>query len=462
MGYTGQSFAQSRDFGWFDAVHPDDRERARLAWVESLRSRWPYEVRVRIWHAASKSYRHIVARAVPLTDENGEVREWVGACTDIHEEAERAQTLLEADRRKDEFLATLAHELRNPLAPILNGLYILRLRGNTEGALANVYQMLDRQVKQLVRLVDDLLEVSRITRGKLELRRERVQLEAVLASALETSRPLVEARQHELALSLPAQPLALYADPTRLAQVVANLLNNAAKYTEPGGRIELRARCEPGCALIEVRDTGVGIPREMLGRIFELFTQLDQSLERTQGGLGIGLTLVKHLVEMHGGSVEAWSEGPGRGSEFRVRVPLAEPHSARGSAPARSASRRPAGADRPRRILVVDDNRDAAESLGLLLELRGHEVRLAYDGYTALASARATTPDVVFLDIGLPGMNGYEVARQLRREPALREIVLVAQTGWGQAGDRQRALDAGFDHHLVKPIAPEDMERVLS
>jgi two-component system CheB/CheR fusion protein len=457
MAYTGQSFAQSRDFGWFDAVHPDDRERARLAWVESLRSRWPYEVRVRIWHAASRTYRHIVARAVPLTDETGEVREWVGACTDIHEEAERAQTLLEADRRKDEFLATLAHELRNPLAPILNGLYILRLRGKTEGALASVYQMLDRQVKHLVRLVDDLLEVSRITRGRVELRKERTTLQWIIDNAIETSRPSIDEAGHHLEVNVPAEPLALEADPIRLAQVLTNLLNNAAKYTDRNGQILVTARRDGGDAVVTVRDNGRGIAADMLPRIFDLFTQASSGRAHPHGGLGIGLTLVRSLVELHAGTVTAHSAGLLRGSEFTVRLPLQ-------ASPADRVEPTPVAREPSltRRILVVDDNRDAADSLGVVLALHGMEARTAHDGYAALEALDEFRPSVILLDLGLPGIDGYEVAQRVRQHPHGRHATIIALTGWGQERDRRRSADVGMDHHLVKPVDIEALRQLLA
>jgi CheY-like chemotaxis protein/two-component sensor histidine kinase len=367
----------------------------------------------------------------------------------------------EADRRKDEFLATLAHELRNPLAPIRNALEVQRLAGDDRPAVERSRQMMERQLRQMVRLVDDLLDVSRITRGKLELQRERVDLAAVVGSALETSRPLIDASKHQISVSLPQRPLTLEADAVRLAQVVSNLLNNAAKYTPEGGRIWLSAEAEAGSAVIRVRDTGLGIPGEMLGRVFDMFMQMDQSLERAQGGLGIGLTLVKRLVEMHGGTVEAHSDGPGKGSELVVRLPLAAGE-AETDALARAAGDARKQPPPSRRILVVDDNQDSADTLAMLLELHGNEVQVAYDGPEALAAARDFGPEVVFLDIGLPGMDGYEVARQMRAEPLLGKAMLVAQTGWGQEEDKQRALDAGFDHHLTKPVDPAALDGLLA
>ncbi len=372
------------------------------------------------------------------------------------------QALRETDRRKDEFLATLAHELRNPLAPIRNSLQILKMPRLDAATVERSREMMERQVHQLVRLVDDLLDVSRVMRGKIELRKEQVELSAVVARAVETVQPLIDAQGHELTVGLPPESLPLDADPVRLAQVVGNLLTNAAKYTESNGRIWLTAQRQGEEAVLRVRDTGIGLAPDMLPHIFELFVQVDHAATRSQGGLGIGLTLVKNLVEMHHGTVEAHSEGLGAGCEFVVRLPLMpQVHRQRieeenGEAPQESA--RSSG----HRLLVVDDNRDAADSLAMLLRLQGHEVRVAHDGLAALELAEGYRPEMVFLDIGMPGMDGYEVARRLRRQPGLENIRLAALTGWGQAEDRRRTAEAGFDHHLVKPVEPNALESLLS
>ncbi|WP_438021853.1 GAF domain-containing protein [Sorangium sp. So ce233] len=375
------------------------------------------------------------------------------------ENARLYDQLRDQDRRKDEFLATLAHELRNPLAPIRTGLEILHVAGSGEQA-RKILDMMERQVGHMVRMVDDLLDVSRITRGKVELRRERVDLRSVLNGALETSRPLIEAAAHELAVRLPAEPLLLDADPTRLAQVFANLLNNAAKYTPGGGVIRLAAQREGAGVVVRVVDNGVGIPADMLPKVFDMFTQVVRSIDRAQGGLGIGLTLVRRLVELHGGTVHAESEGPGHGSTFTVRLPLAaaeEPAS-------RHSSPGPAGRDAAAalRILVVDDNVDGAESLALLLRMSGHRTRAVHTGPEAMTAARELGADVVFLDIGLPGMSGYEVARRLRAEPGFAGLVLVALTGWGTEDDRRQAREAGFDHHLTKPVDAAEVRRLVA
>jgi signal transduction histidine kinase/CheY-like chemotaxis protein len=368
--------------------------------------------------------------------------------------------LKEGDRRKDEFLATLAHELRNPLAPVRNALQLMRLSGDDRAACTQSRQMVERQIGHMVRLIDDLLDVSRVSRGKVELRRERLELRTVIHAAVEISRPIIEAGDHELIVTLPEAPLALEADATRLAQVVSNLLTNAAKYTEPGGRIWLSAQREGEQVVIRVRDTGIGIARDMLPRVFELFTQLDHSVERSQGGLGIGLTLVRALISLHGGRVEAASAGEGRGSEFTVFLP-ALPDGEAASRGCHEEEDPRAGAF-SRRILVVDDNLDAADSLAMLLKMFGHEVRTAASGAAALAAVEADKPEVVFLDLGMPGMSGLEVARRLRQAPGGSSLCLVALTGWGAEEDRRRSREAGFDHHLVKPVAPAELQSYLN
>jgi signal transduction histidine kinase/DNA-binding response OmpR family regulator len=366
----------------------------------------------------------------------------------------------EADRRKNEFLSMLAHELRNPLAPIRNATQILRLRLPDEPDLLAVRDIIDRQVEHLVRLVDDLLDISRITRGKIRLLLEPVDIASIVARALETSRPVIDERHHGLTVSLPQEPLRVHADLVRLAQVLSNLLNNAAKYTEDGGTITLTVREEDGEAVVRVRDTGMGIPAETLPHVFDLFVQAERSLDRSQGGLGVGLTLVRGLVEMHGGRVEAASDGPGRGSEFTVRLPALD--MARIARPsANGNSQFPVGGAR-RRVLLVDDNADGAESLAMLLRISGHEVHVSHDGPAALAVTESFRPDVVFLDIGLPGMDGYEVARRLRELPGINKLILVALTGYGREEDQRRAHEAGFDYHLVKPADPSALEALFA
>ncbi len=375
-----------------------------------------------------------------------------------YDNARLYEELRESDRHKDEFLATLAHELRNPLAPIRNSIHVMRLAGDDRATIDGSLAMIERQVQQMVRLVDDLLDLSRISRGQIKLRTERVDLATILTSAVETSRPLIEQSAHELAIALPDDPIPLVADPTRLVQVFSNLLNNSARYTEPGGHIWLSAQREDDCVTVRMRDSGVGIPPEMLPRIFEMFMQVDQSLERAQGGLGIGLKVVKRLVEMHGGSIEAHSEGPNRGSEFVVRLPVAldlkaTPPAAAGGGHAAPRSHR--------RILVVDDNRDSADSLTTMLNIMGNEVRTAHDGQEAVDLAATFDPEVVLMDIGLPMLNGFDAARRMRDQPGGKGMVIVALTGWGQEEDRRRSQEAGFDHHFVKPVDPFALEKLL-
>ena len=374
----------------------------------------------------------------------------------LAEVGRRSEALREADRRKDEFLATLAHELRNPLAPIRNALEILRIAGEDPQKALKAREMMERQLNQMVRLVDDLLDVSRITTGKLTVRRSLIDLHAAIRDALETARPFVELRRHELDVELADEPLPVNGDRTRLGQVFSNLVNNAAKYTEPGGRITLRVRREPREAVVSVKDNGIGLTRESIASIFDMFVQVDRTLERSQAGLGVGLTLSRRLVELHDGSIEVVSAGPGQGSEFIVRLPLS-------SARVQDAGAEPAAGAGPRRrrILLADDNVDFANSLAQLLAARGHEVRVVHDGAAALATAEEFAPDIAFVDLGMPKVQGYEVARRLRALPSTASCVLVAVTAWGKDNDRRRAREAGFDRHLVKPVDPGEIEAIL-
>ena len=367
--------------------------------------------------------------------------------SDFIERERQAQALRENDRHKDEFLAMLAHELRNPLAAVNNAVTVLKMSADQESRNW-ASDVVERQVRQLVRLIDDLLDVSRITSGKIRLRKEFVETSAVLDQAIESARPLINERGHTLVVSVGREGLPLYVDATRVGQIALNLLTNAAKYTESGGRIELSATREGKQVVISVRDNGMGIPPEKLPEIFKLFAQGERSLARSEGGLGIGLTIVQKLAEMHGGSVEAHSEGLGRGSEFIVRLPLA--HGPKNASMNAKRPHLPAG--KGSRILVVDDNADTAIGVGRLLTLLGNEVVSVHDGPSALALARTFRPDFVLLDIGLPGMDGYQVAAALREDQAHKDIVIIAVSGYGQEEDRRRSQAAGFDHHLVKPV----------
>jgi len=366
----------------------------------------------------------------------------------------RVTRLREADRRKDVFLASLAHELRNPLAPIRTGVAILRMTG-AESRSETVLAMMERQLQHMARLLDDLLDVSRISRGKITLHHERIDLRHVVDTAVEASRPLIEQMGHVFFVSAPSEPAFLSADPVRFAQILSNLLNNAAKYTPPGGRIALKAEHRGDEVEVSVTDNGVGIPGESLESIFEIFTQIGSQSSNAQGGLGIGLSLAKGLVALHGGTIQAYSKGLGRGSEFRVRVPTRLTLDADSATPVRTVS-----TSHRLKILVVDDNRDAAESLSILLQLKGHEVRIAYDGENTLQLAADFRPQMVLLDLGMPKMNGYEACRRIRDQAWGAQMTLIAVTGWGQEDDRRKSTAAGFDGHLVKPVDPETLEEL--
>ncbi|HEY3783894.1 MAG TPA: response regulator [Steroidobacteraceae bacterium] len=397
--------------------------------------------------------------------------------SEIAERKRVEQALKEADRHKDEFLAMLAHELRNPLAPILNAVQLMRMRPMTDPQLTWSREVIARQLSQLTRLVDDLLDVSRITRGKINLSREPVELAMLAARAVETVQPMISEREHQLTVELPQEPVHVYGDPLRLTQALGNVLGNAAKYTDRGGRITLRARRDGAEAEVRISDSGIGIPAALLPNIFNMFTQLNHFPERPQTGLGIGLSLVRRLLDMHGGSITAHSDGDGQGSEFVIRLPVSveaaesqrmprtmqpsNPDSSQGNGVTVAAAAAVDSTPRRRRILVADDNSDALESLATLLELGGHEVFSAANGALALESAERHLPEVALLDIGMPKLDGYEVARRIRAQPWGRKITLVALTGWGQDSDRRRSGEAGFDSHLVKPLDLDKLTELL-
>jgi PAS domain S-box-containing protein len=448
-----------------DFFFPEDRPRVMDEFFPSVLAKGHGEIEVRFRHFRTGEARWMAYKVLALRDAAGRVVAFATVSQDVTERRrleddlrKLAADLSEADRRKDEFLATLAHEQRNFLAPIRNALQILRLSPDPD-AHEQGRTLMERQMGQMVRLVDDLLDVSRISQGKLELRRELVPLAAVVGNAVETSRPLIDRLGHELTVTLPKQPVLVDADPARLAQVLANLLNNGAKYMDRGGHIRLTAERQGSDVVVSVKDTGIGIAAEQLPGIFQMYSQVDSALERSQGGLGIGLTLVKRLVEMHGGRIEARSEGPGKGSEFVVRLPVvaaaAGPQSVGGteeSAAPRSSLR----------ILIVDDNRDAADSLGMLLRLMGNDTCTAYDGQEGVDVAGEFRPDVMLVDIGLPKLNGYEASRCIREQAWGKNVVLIAVTGWGQEEDRRRSHEAGFDYHIVKPVDPQELMTVLA
>lgn len=368
--------------------------------------------------------------------------------------------LQDTDRRKDEFLAMLAHEIRNPLAPIANAAKVLQLRNRDEDKETTwACEVIERQVQQLTRIVDDLLDVSRITRGKIKLQMGQVNVSAIISAAVETSRPLIESRGHQLHITLDPELLEVHADTTRMAQVITNLLNNAAKYTDEGGEIRLTTKREGEEALISVRDSGTGVPPEMLPRLFELFTQVDRTIDRSQGGLGIGLTLVRSLVELHHGSVSAHSDGLGKGSEFVVRLPLVKET---GRVSAEDGSGEEGTKSKvTHRVLVVDDNVDSARSLAMMMSALGHETEVAHDGPGAIEAAEQFRPTLILLDIGLPGMNGYVVAERLRMNPEMRRVCLAALTGYGEEQDRRRSKEAGFDRHFVKPVELDELQELI-
>jgi PAS domain S-box-containing protein len=445
-----------RGFDWTRYVHAEDREEYVSAWLRCVEDGTPFDKEFR-FRRYDGAYRWMRSVAVPRVTAGGEWLGYTGCTFDVHDARMSAHALREADRRKDEFLATLAHELRNPLAPIRNAVRLMALEGGA-GRTPQVLEMLERQVHHMVRLVDDLIDVSRVSRGTIELQCERLDLGRLLRTAAETSKPLIERARHRLNLSLPVEPLSVHGDAVRLAQVFANLLNNAAKYTDNGGDIEISVQRDGTEAVVTVRDDGIGLAPDQLPRLFEMFTQLDRGRARAQGGLGIGLSLAKRLVQMHGGTIRAESEGLGRGSCFTVRLPLAAEIAAESPASPRAD---PPQSLELQRLLVVDDNRDAADSLAMLLEALGAQVQVAHDGAAALAAFERFSPRFVLLDLGMPGMNGLEVARRLRERANGHAVTLVALTGWGQADDRERTRAAGFDHHLVKPVDMAVLQALL-
>ena len=458
---VGLTMEKAAKDGWSSALHSDDVEDTLEAWKECARTgnTWYREHRVM---GVDGRYHHILAHGVPIRDAAGQVQRWAGINLDISRLKNTERALLEADRRKDEFLATLAHELRNPLAPIRNAVRILDSDAADDRQRKWGREVIARQVQRMALLLDDLLDMSRITRGQLELRKDYVDLKSVVNVAVETARPLLDAKRHQLVVNLPAENIRLEADPLRLSQVIGNLLTNAAKYTDPEGRIELDARLENAELNISIRDNGIGLSEEVMPGLFTMFSQVNSAIDRAEGGLGIGLALVKGLVALHGGRVEVRSDGLGRGSEFIVHLPgkLLAPEGARTEEPGHGAAN--ASIVRRGRLLVVDDNRDAAESLAIVLRFMGYEVSIAYSGAEALELAARERPRAAIIDIGMPGMSGHELARRMRREAWGRHAVLVALTGWGQDADKQAALAAGFDDHLTKPVDPDTVEALLA
>ena len=441
-----------------ELLHPDDRERVQTAIGRALEQRAAYDVEYRAsWPDGTTRWLLMRGRAQYGAD--GAPLCMSGVLLDITDRRRNEEALRDADRKKDDFLALLAHELRNPLAPIRTGLQVLRMARDHE-VRDRSQQMMERQLGHMVRLIDDLLDISRINRNKMELRMAPVLLADAVSSAVETARPAIEAAGHELTLKLPPEPVLLNADLTRLAQVFANLLTNSAKYTERGGRIALRADRSDAEVVVKVQDSGIGIPADALPTIFDMFAQVDRPVERSTGGLGIGLALVKGLVEMHGGTVSATSGGPDRGSEFTVRLPALPVSAAAAVGPAAADPDLPSGPKR--RILVVDDNRDSADSMADMLRLCGNEVAIAHDGLEAVEQAEAFGPHVILMDVGMPRLNGLDAARRIRALSTGKAIIIIALTGWGQDHDRLRSRQAGCDGHLVKPVTLADLQRLIS
>jgi len=456
----GMTQEECSSFGWTRTLYPDDFEGTMKAWCECVKSGavWYREHRML---GTDGAYHPVLAQGVPIRDENGEITGWAGINLDISRLKRTEEALREADRRKDEFLAILAHELRNPLAPIRHAMRLLESKKVSERQQEWARNVVSRQVQRMALLLDDLLDVSRITRGRLNLKFERVSLESLVEAAVETARPLIEAKQHHLSVQLPPCPVMMSVDPLRISQSLSNLLTNAAKYTDASGKISLTITLDSSGLLMSVKDNGIGFEPKAAPNMFEMFSQLDSAIDRAEGGLGIGLALVRGLIGLHGGTVAAHSAGLGFGSEFTIRLPPEVVVSA--PPPPVDLESRAATASPESRltVLVADDNRDAAESLGMVLELGGHEVLVANSGQQALQMVRQRQPHVVILDIGMPGMTGYEVAREIRREPRGANVLLVAITGWGQREDKERARAAGFDHHLTKPVDADRVEQLI-
>ena len=450
-----ESLAQARRTHVREFFFPEDQSRIMDEFFPAVNETGHGEIEVRFRHFQTQEAKWMAYKVLKLTDAGDQTVAFATVSQDVterrrleHDLRKLASDLSEVDRRKNEFLATLSHELRNPLAPLRNMLEILKRAAGSRERVSQTLDTMDRQLGHLVRLVDDLLDLSRITHNRIDLRKSQVELASVIDQALQACRPLAESGGHDIQVIVPPEPLRVHADPVRLTQVFGNLLNNSCKYTPRGGKIRVTAKREENEAVVTVEDTGIGIPPEKLDSIFDMFTQIDGSRERSQGGLGIGLTLVKRLVELHDGSIEARSAGEGRGSEFVVRLPIMIARADVVPGAAVSAH----DATHVQRILIVDDNRDAASSLAVLLQITGHETFTAHNGQTALEAVAKHRPNVVLLDIGLPMLNGYEVCRRIRKQPGGSDTIVIALTGWGQEDDRRKSREAGFDGHLVKPV----------
>lgn len=455
--FTGMTSSVSDVADAFNMVHVDDRQATWDGWHHSLASGEPFQIEYRLHHHSGE-YRWVLVRALPVHDERGAVMRWMGTCTDIQDQKLAQEELQAASHRKDEFLAMLAHELRNPLAPLSTAAQLLQMAPHDVEQVRRCATLMERQVRHMTELVDDLLDVSRVTRGLVEVAQDEVELHEVVHGALEQARPLMDTRHQSISLDLMPDPVFVRGDRVRLVQVLSNLLNNAAKYTPVGGRVTVGLKCVQGMARISVRDNGGGIEPRLLRHVFELFTQGKRTPDRAQGGLGLGLALVKSLVELHGGYAEASSAGLGQGSTFTVCLPTIVP----AAKPAAAASGL-SGAPAPRalQVIVVDDNQDAAKMLGRWLQELGHQVRVQFSAHEALAEAQRAPADVYLLDIGLPQMDGYELARRLRAQASGQQATFIAVTGYGQAEDIAQSKQAGFDYHFVKPLDPSRLLVVL-
>jgi PAS domain S-box-containing protein len=457
LEFTGQPKEAVTGDGWANFIHPDDITGASLAWQHALANGTPLEDEYRLRHHSGE-YRWVLGRALPLRRDDG-TNHWIGTFTDIHDQKLAAEQLQVANKRKDEFLAMLAHELRNPLAPVANAVQLLRLCAKNDTRVQEVTDIIERQTTHMAELVNDLLDVSRITQGLVELHYSPVDMKLVVAQAIEQVRPLIEAKGHTLHTTITAEQAIVIGDQTRLIQALSNILTNAAKYTANDGQIKLQCSVKTHEIKISVQDNGAGIDASLLPYVFDLFTQAQRTPDRAQGGLGLGLTLVKRIVELHSGNVVAESDGQGQGSTFKVLLPLANVDNT--PAKAFMGDVTTAYALKARRILVVDDNTDAAQSLAMLLEGYGYEVFTAADGVEGLEVALSHSPEVVILDIGLPDMDGYELARRLRAEDETKNTVLLALTGYGQEQNKTLAKTAGFDSYLVKPVNFQELKKLI-
>ncbi|HVY05232.1 MAG TPA: ATP-binding protein [Burkholderiales bacterium] len=457
LDFVGRPLERELGNGWVENLHPDDVSFCLEVYNKAFDNRRPFTMEYRLRNRAGE-HRWVLDKGLPLQDAAGEFTGYVGSCTDIHDQKHQERALQETSQRKDEFLATLSHELRSPLAPIRNALQVLRTKEFADGDVRWSHDVIARQVTQMSRLMEDLLDVSRVSHNKLLLRIQRVDLAEIIRDAVETCGPVLQQSDHKLSVSLPESSVFLDADSARLAQVFCNLLDNAAKYSGRGTPIELRCEQRDGEVFVTVRDQGIGIAPEMTGSIFEMFSQAATALDRSNGGLGIGLALAKRVIELHGGSIGARSSGLGKGSEFIVRLPASAGKAGGADAAAATAST-PRGTSQ--RVLVADDSRDSADSLALMLSIAGHEVRTSYGGKEAIELLETFQPSVALLDIGMPGISGLAVCGHIRTQPWGKRVTLIAQTGWGRDDDRQMTQKAGFDHHLVKPVDPNALLKII-